>query len=232
MKYILITILFTAILSCTQEPQELENEFSINWLMEYNEAFLLRIETTVEAKGNRGPDSVILAKSKILTEKCNVVLNSIYDQNKKELILSLKEGLPEYLELKSSFDQFIDSTKLHQLKIQEIKKRILLFELQSLTNLNARIGAKDIAFNKLDAFYIPENYQNSQSKKIKGKVILTAMSDQMDQIVDFYFDNQRLAEADGVGIVDVNKNQLTNEDSVEIKIKFPTWEIKKMVLIK
>lgn len=204
----------------------------MNWLTEYNNNLFQKMKASVEEKGNRGADSTILAYSKFVVQKCHELLSTIDEKNLEHQINSFQKDLPEFQQLNLKFKDFVDSKNLVHLNLQEIKRRITLFELEALTDLSSRIGAEDLSFNKLDAYFIHDNINNRQSKRLKGVVILTAMSNQIGDIADFYFDNKKLEEVDGVGVVDISQTQLPDADSVELRIKFPNWEIKKKVSIK
>lgn len=232
MKNILYLFIISLIFSCSNQIEPRKNDFSINWFIDYNDRILRKINIAKEEKGNRKGDSTILALANIVIHENRKLITSLTKNNKQRQIQSFVENHHFNSKLdKINIAHYFDLANLHNLSLVEIKRRILMYELQTLSNLSQRIGEEDISFNKLDIYFIPEQYSKLKSKKIRGRLILTAMSDHIGKQADFYFGGNKLREEDGCGVIDLNRVDLADEDSIEIIIKFPNWEIKKSIYI-
>ena len=191
MKYIIYLIILISItISCSTKNELNEIDFSINWFIDYNDGIYQRIKIAVEEKGNRKKDSIIVALSSEIIQKNRAVLNSLNEKNKHDQIESLlvPKVVPQ-IDV-NNIEHYFDMENINKLSLIEIKRRILMNELQSLSNLSQRIGEQDISFDKLDIFFIPDDYSDSKNDKISGRIILTAISERIGESADFYFNHR------------------------------------------
>ncbi len=229
--YFILIILLT--FSCSKKNELSENDFSVDWFIEHNNDYFKRIKTAVEENGNRKKDSIIVAKSNKLIKEDRAIMNSLNEINKEEQIQSLLEVLKDDPQIETNyFDKYFGKDNINDLSLIEIKRRILMHELESLSFPARGIGEDNLAFDKLDIYFISDENKNLKNEKIKGRLILTAMSERIGEHSDFYFGGEKLKVIDGYGVVDLNRNKLTDKDSIELKVKFPEWELKKMIRIK
>ncbi len=177
-------------ISCSTKNELNEIDFSINWFIDYNDGIYQRIKIAVEEKGNRKKDSIIVALSSEIIQKNRAVLNSLNEKNKHDQIESLlvPKVVPQ-IDV-NNIEHYFDMENINKLSLIEIKRRILMNELQSLSNLSQRIGEQDISFDKLDIFFIPDDYSDSKNDKISGRIILTAISERIGESADFYFNHR------------------------------------------
>lgn len=229
-QFLYLLILASLSFSCSNKNAE--EDFSVNWLMEYNDDFINRLNRAVEEKGNRKTDSIIAAKSNILVQNNREVLYTITEKNKLEHIQSIDKLFKNDPQIGGiDINQLFKENSIENLSLLEIKRRILMYELQVLTNLSQKNGSEDISFDKLDIYFIPDHCSNLNYSTVKGRLVLTAMSEKIGESADFYFDGEKLKEEMGYGVININRNELLNKDSIEIKVKFPEWELTKRIKI-
>lgn len=233
MKYTILVFIILSIISCTKIVDSENDNFSINWLVEYNDITLQRIKMAVEQKGNRTNDSMIFAKVKKIVFENRNLIDAINKSNKADQIHSFLERHENNTNsYKENINTYLSVNNFDKISIIELKRRILLYELKELSLHGSRIGENDISFDNLDIFFIPDDYSKINKTKIKGRLIFAAMSERIAENAAFYFGENKIKEVDGCGVVDFDFNEIIDKDSIEIKIKFPEWEIKKSILLK
>jgi predicted membrane protein len=230
-----MSILFSLLLifSCEQSADHSQKNFTIEWFIKYNDGLFQRIKKATQEKGNRKSDANIVVQAINLISKNRQTINSLDRTNINNQIFKLIDYWKDELQIEDELiSQYFETSDFKNLTLNELKERILMFELEVLSVLGSGLGAEDMSFEKFDIYFIPDNLFNSSNGNISGKLIFAGTSGFTGEYADFYFDDVKIEEINGYGRVDLNSNILKARDSVEIKVKFSEGEIKKFIPLK
>lgn len=229
MKNPFIIMLLITVVSCSNFNSTHNESPSTGWLRAINDELFQKICKKAQIKGNRYNDSIIVVtaqqlvnNTKTLIDEVNLTEYMSKDEVKKRLNIYTTMHPSLYVDLESKLD-LINTDNIDP---REMVRLLLVAELDVLNHLYGQIGINDIEFDNLDVYFIPDSY--ACNSELNGKLILAGSSKEVGNLVDFYFNKTKLEEVDGYGKVNYAKSMI-DTGYINLKAKFPNWEINKKI---
>ena len=209
-------LLVLALLSCQESPTT-----SDQWIRSRNNKVINSARLVIEETGNKEADLKILEDMKRFRDTLSMLIESVSKNNQQAILESINIHLDslrrDYYMPSPSFEQYFiidEHSSLNEYKIQ-----LALLESETFNLLTTKIGANDFKFDKLDLYFIPDQFHDNQSQRIKGKVLFALTSTMIDKHAKMFINEREIDLIDGYGIVDLSRSELSKNNSIEVTFK-------------
>ena len=233
MKHYLCLIFALLGISCSNKSDYSDQNSSVDWLRSYNDKVLKNIKQMTALKGNRPGDSLIAITADQFVRNNRRFIQTLDQWDSQDAIsASVDDYLKESDLNKLNLAKYFKPKDLEKEDGIEIKRKLLLYELETLHYLGSQIGADDISIAKLNLFFIPDEYTIKKGEKLKGRLYLAGTSNDLPKNVNYYLGDHQLEKKNGYGIIEDFNEQPDDSDSLSFKIKFHESELKRKIKIR
>lgn len=201
MKILQFVLISIVVFSCS------ENESNVHeWIRSHNENTLRGATLSVEERGNKSNDFVLVNNMKAYQTTTSELIQMLTSSTKEEVVRSVEKHLDTIDIDGRKIDKYFTASSNSSL--DEIKAQLALVEKETFQSYTKNLGVEDVVFESLDIYFLPDDILVERNSNVSGRLVFAATAAFINDDIKMILNGKELEMSENGAIVNIPYSEI------------------------